>query len=169
MKTTLSTILILSTFCALTAGCVSIRATEPEACLSQSVSLPGAPAQIGGLVGTVSESKEFKQDLGDIPSDLVTTLILTGGEISVQGTTLDFLDELKVTLLGDPAIVLVDAKPEPGATSVTIPKLDQNIADRLKDKSVDLQLDITGRLPQQDFSLDVSLCLAAEVDKQIKF
>jgi hypothetical protein len=167
MKTILSTILVLST-CFAMGGCVAIQATEPQACLSQSVSIPGAPSQVGNLVGTVSESQTFEQDLSGAPTDLVSNLTLTGGAISITGTTLDFLDEIKVTLLGDTPVVLVDLKPEPGATSVTIPPLQQNIIQYLQGGKVQLQLDVTGRLPTQAFDLDVELCLSAEVDKQLK-
>jgi hypothetical protein len=166
MKTILSTILVLST-CFAVGGCVVIQATEPSACLSQSVSIPGAPSQVGNAVGTVSESKTFEQDLSGAPTDLVTSLKLTGGQISLQGSSLDFLDEVKVTLLGDNPVVLVDVKPAPGATSVAIPALQENIVKYLQGGKVELQLDVTGRLPTQDFDLEVGLCVSAEVDKQI--
>lgn len=158
-------------------GCSNLLFVEgdvPEACITEeNADFPGAPVQ-----GSFTVSRDFEYDIGAI--DVLTdddngvdanvrllALTLTAN----QGTTdLGFIEHLKGTAFAPagstlPPLTLIDyTKPAGSAATRSIAfKSDQtDVVPYFEDGKLHLAVEITGNVPQSDWSVDAQGCLAVK-------
>jgi hypothetical protein len=166
MKTAKLSSVLFSAMVLLGTGCVSVEAEIPEVEITQKdLGFDGVP--ISALIGDVSVSHKFSQKHKklDLPSGLDSEIKALGVSIIARKGLKDFgfLHNLRLTMSDDvhPPVTLIDYQQAPGAAPTDVLTMKSanpvNTFEQWKTESATFTIDVAGTLPEQAWTVDMSV------------
>lgn len=155
-------------------GCplVQVEAEVPEVCITRTgVAVPGS---LGQVATKVKVSLDGIEGLDELQGGDELHFVSFRARPQSGGQELAGLQSAQVTLLTDdaalPAVLIFscagDCAAADGALAVTA-VTDENVAPQLNAAGAAAELELHGQLPARDFPVDVTACLAGELNRSL--
>jgi hypothetical protein len=153
-------------------GCVSVDATVPEMQLVQrGMEFPGVPVEVTGEV-SVSHNFSYPHDPVELPEGVDSTLHTIGVSLIANSGIEDFsfLREMRITISDEvnapfelASFERDDAAPKDGGVLVMKVNPEVDTLDAMKTESIGFVIDLSGSLPKVNWSMDIRIDMAGEV------